>query len=244
MELGGLTVHEAGPLGFAVICFCIVAMFLSASCFYWFATQTKASRCLLQAYCMAICGISTLTYAIMAMNSGFIELPGRRPICWVRYVDWIVTIPLVIYVFSALAGCRTSQTMMLIFLSLFAIVSGICATVLRSWTFFVGGIVVYVPLLVALSGGFGKLAKRRKVGKEIRTLITHLSIVTVIGCFFYPIIWFLGEGSESIETCHEILAYSVLDLISKSIFGFLVCCSECALKKVSRREITSYDMKA
>merc|ERR1711998_168121 len=46
--------------------------------------------------------------------------------------------------------------------------------------------------------------------------------ITVITWFVYPIIWIVSEGTGKISVYGETIAYTILDIISKSVFGWII----------------------
>jgi bacteriorhodopsin len=46
--------------------------------------------------------------------------------------------------------------------------------------------------------------------------------ITVLSWFFYPIVWILAEGTGVLCANAEAICYTVLDIISKTVFGFLI----------------------
>merc|ERR1711966_263312 len=47
--------------------------------------------------------------------------------------------------------------------------------------------------------------------------------LTAFTWVFYPIIWILAEGTGTICAQAEAICYTVLDIIAKSVFGFILC---------------------
>jgi hypothetical protein len=47
-----------------------------------------------------------------------------------------------------------------------------------------------------------------------------ISLFTVALWTAYPVVWALAEGSNMISADAEVLAYAVLDILAKSVFGF------------------------
>jgi len=54
---------------------------------------------------------------------------------------------------------------------------------------------------------------------------TYNQIITLTICMWalYPVIWVLAEGTNTISAQAEAICYTVLDVISKSVFGFILC---------------------
>ena len=71
-------------------------------------SSSKPSHCLLQSCCMAICGFAGVAYTIMTLGHGYALVDGR-PLYYIRYVDWLITTPLLLYDICKIGGCPTAQ---------------------------------------------------------------------------------------------------------------------------------------
>merc|ERR1719199_1335496 len=54
------------------------------------------------------------------------------------------------------------------------------------------------------------------------TTLNKISMLTIVGWSAYPIVWVAAEGKSMITGDQEAMAYTVLDFICKSVFGFLI----------------------
>merc|ERR1719284_1181401 len=46
--------------------------------------------------------------------------------------------------------------------------------------------------------------------------------ITVVTWFFYPIVWIFAEGTGDMSAYAEAICYTALDVIAKSVFGFVL----------------------
>merc|ERR1712149_106242 len=53
-------------------------------------------------------------------------------------------------------------------------------------------------------------------------LFRSIMNLTVLSWFFYPIVWILAEGTGVLCANAEAICYTVLDIISKSVFGAII----------------------
>merc|ERR1712178_343567 len=60
------------------------------------------------------------------------------------------------------------------------------------------------------------------MGEGHLRLFRSIINLTVLSCFFYPIVWILAEGTGVLCANAEAICYTVLDIISKTVFGFLI----------------------
>lgn len=141
-----------------------------------------------------------------------------------RYIDWVVTTPLLLLELGVIAGLRPKLIAGVIGADIFMIVTGAIATIEGRpenylwWAISTGS---FLAILGALFTEFSASARRRngKVNKLFKTL---RNILTVLW-FCYPIIWLLGaEGFRIISVGVETALYAILDLCAKVGFGFIV----------------------
>lgn len=60
----------------------------------------------------------------------------------------------------------------------------------------------------------------QKQHSTISELYTHLSVYTVVLWILYPIIFALSEGADRISNNAETIAYCIIDVLAKTVFGF------------------------
>merc|ERR1719477_42946 len=79
---------------------------------------------------MGITGIATLAYLLMFTGAGRMwveEVPGTfSPVYWGRYVDWVLTTPLMLWDILALAGAPSDEIAMVLIMDMLMIGFG-CA---------------------------------------------------------------------------------------------------------------------
>merc|ERR1711943_55581 len=57
---------------------------------------------------------------------------------------------------------------------------------------------------------------------ESSALYNKIANITIVTWIFYPIVWLAAEGNNSLAPDKEALAYTVLDVLAKSVFGFII----------------------
>merc|ERR1719285_41492 len=87
-------------------------MALSTLYFYMRAQAVSGSK-FFEVLTMGITGIATLAYLLMFTGAGRMwveEVPGTfSPVYWGRYVDWVLTTPLMLWDILALAGAPADE---------------------------------------------------------------------------------------------------------------------------------------
>jgi len=182
-----------------------------------------------------ITGIAALSYYAMATKSGTtfvpvgwhkiqgIETPVFRQVFWARYVDWALTSPLLLLDLALLAGLSWIDVVSLLIADEAMLITGLFAAVHRGpksgakWGWYAFSCLFFIYIFFQLLWKGRKSAQHQH--KETSGLYTKLSIYTIILWLFYPIIFALGEGVGRIHPNAETIAFAVLDIFAKSVFG-------------------------
>lgn len=166
-------------------------------------------------------------YAVHVENQFWIE-EGDTPVrefLWLRYANWGVTTPIVIAILGFLAGANSTSIFyvgsvaVFFFASLFAgaIHTGFHST----WAIFSFSCVAYVVLLLELAFPFRRSAYRVHV--EIGKLYDFLALITAVILTGNLILWGVSEGGHVTTVDQEVVVYTVLDVLGRSVFGLILC---------------------
>lgn len=152
------------------------------------------------------------------------DFNGQSEVFWGRYVDWVVTTPLLLLELGVIAGLRPKLIAAVMGADIFMILTGLVATLERAprnYLWYVISCGAFLAILASLLTEFSASAKRRN-GK-VNSLFQTLRNVLIVLWFCYPIVWILGpEGFHAINPGVETLCSAVLDLCAKVGFGFIV----------------------
>jgi len=164
-----------------------------------------------------ITGFAAVAYA--AMGLGFTETTTADHTIFVaRYVDWLVTTPLIVAYLAMLAKPPRRTYVWLLAADVFVIAAGIAAaftTGTLRWALFGAGALGYAVL------SFGLLRQLpRALGGDpdprVLSLFVTLRNITVVLWTLYPVVWLLGPAGVGIlqyEMYTIVVVY--LDFISK-----------------------------
>jgi len=170
---------------------------------------------------------SALCYLIEALNGPLsaVNANNGRQLQWLRYAQWAFNTPLLIAALGLLAGTTASELFFTTFLAwigtgaLFAgaLSSGLNAT----WPLFVFGVAASIPIVIqVLSTWAGRAAGLPAAAKTAYTVLSWFSFVLAIG---YAVNWGTAEGGQKQdENIQEIITYTVLDILSRVVFGFIL----------------------
>ena len=185
-----------------------------------------------------VCLWAACMYLSMAL--GHTEaLIGGQEIYWGRYLDWIVTTPLLLLDLGVLAGARLKLIGAVIGADIFMIVTGIFASLTtpsENYIWYIISCGAFLFLLWALFSEYSATARQRD--EKVSNLFSTLRNLLVALWICYPIVWILGaQGIDIINTAWEAFFYMVLDLTAKVVFGLiLTSASATTLAKASNSE--------
>lgn len=161
---------------------------------------------------------------------------GESP-TFFRYVDWILTVPLMcveFYLITKKAGAKIGLLWKLIFASLVMLVTGYIGEVLDPaqsvlWGVISGAAYFYIAYLI----WFGEVAKlSQTAGPQVAKATRILAWFVLVGWAIYPLGYILGtEGglfgmklvSDKAAALHAMdIVYNIADAINKIGFGLVI----------------------
>ncbi len=167
---------------------------------------------------------ATMYLSMVLGETVLFDFKGQHTLFWGRYLDWIITTPLLLLDLGVLAGARPKLIAGVMGADVFMIVTGVIATLEGSPTNYLWYIIscgAFLAILGALLTEFSATARRRN-GK-INRLFQRLRNILIVLWFCYPIVWMLGaEGFRVLSVEAETACYAILDLCAKVGFGFVL----------------------
>jgi bacteriorhodopsin len=172
-----------------------------------------------------ICATSSLFYLGMASGIGVYKIE-ERDFIMIRYIHWMLTTPLLLIALSKLSKVSNVNIFILAVLDILMIIGGFFGAIssgIMVWAFFAFSSSVFVPIIYFLNEDFEMIRATRRPRDIImyQRLGYYLSIFWMI----YPIVWILGK-THSISVDQEIISFSVLDFMAKSVFCTWIVCIE------------------
>lgn len=147
-----------------------------------------------------------------------------------RYVDWLLTVPLLlielILVMRLSASETTSKSIRLGSLAALMILLGypgeVSADPGTRWIFWVLSMIPFTIILVELFGGLKKAVDSQPA--SVRGLVNGARYLTVASWSFYPVVFILpmiglsgGAATAAVQ-----VGYTISDIVSKAVFGILI----------------------
>ena len=169
---------------------------------------------------VAISGIAAVAYGLMALEIGW-QSVGDRTVFLPRYVDWLLTTPLLLLYLAMLADAGRALLGKIVAADVVVIVAGFAAALMsgvqRFALFALGGLAfIYLAYLLV-----GPLTARVE-GREVASLFRSLRNLTVILWAIYPAIWLLGpSGLDILTLLVDAMLVTYLDLLTKVGFGLI-----------------------
>lgn len=153
-----------------------------------------------------------------------------------RYLDWLITTPLLLLEVGVLAGLRPKLIAGVMGADVFMILTGLIATLVAPPVNYLWWIIstgAFLAILWSLLTEFSASARLRN--RNVQSLFSNLRNILIVLWLCYPIVWLIGaEGFRLITVGVETAIYAILDLCAKVGFGLvLVSASQDVLAQAS-----------
>ncbi len=166
---------------------------------------------------------AALIYLTLILGETVSQINGHL-ILWGRFIDWLVTTPLLLLDLGILAGLRPKLIAGVMTANVFMISAGILAALETSpinYVWYLIGVGFFVAILISLLTDFSASAARRNF--KINLLFTTLRNFLIVLWIGYPIVWIFGPTTLGVLTVGtETLTYAILDLVAKIGFGLIL----------------------
>merc|ERR1712216_901220 len=150
---------------------------------------------------------------------------------YARYLDWMITFPLITILLGQIAGCEWTVIFGAIgsqLIQLFAQYMGSVSTVTTvKWLWFILNLAGLAGVLAHLARVFKAGADSK--GGEVAQLYGKVGWMTILVWSCYPIVWLFSEGFASFSVSFEITMYAILDVINKVVLCFMVMSAQDAV---------------
>ncbi|SDR31923.1 bacteriorhodopsin [Natronobacterium texcoconense] len=199
-----------------------LGMLAGTIAFVWRGLSADGDYLQYYATLAAISLIATVAYAVMAMGEGWLEVDDRV-VFIPRYVDWILTTPLLLAFLGMLAGVDRDTLYKIVAVNTVVMVAGFAGAALSaSWRFglFVLGGIAYLVMVYMVLGTMTERARER--GSGTQSLFVSLRNLTIVLWSIYPVIWLLGPPGLAVLTPGvDVMLITYLDLLTKVGFGLI-----------------------
>ena len=205
---------------------------LAASVFFFFEVSNTEKKWRTS---VLVSGLITFIAAVHYYYMRDYNLTTGESPTFFRYVDWILTVPLMcveFYLITKKAGAKMSLLWKLIAASVFMLVTGyvgeaIYPTEKQSWIWgFVSGLAYFYIVYLVWFGDVAKLADQ--AGPAVAKANKSLAWFVLVGWAIYPIGYIAGTegGFFGIKVFNDVLSldivYNIGDAINKIGFGLVI----------------------
>merc|ERR1712225_190309 len=214
--------EKVGETGTKTLWVVFVLMFISTLAFYYLAFRVPVQKRLFHVITALI-----TTFAHIVVKEAHKHTPDTvehifRQVFWARYVDWALTTPLLLLDLAFLAGMNGANITVTIVADLIMVLLGLFAAFGRTdgqkWGYYTIACIAYLVIVyqLAVPGRRAVAAKSNSTAK----LFASIGGFTLILWTLYPVVWGIGDGARKWSVDAEIIAYAVLDVLAKPVFGF------------------------
>ncbi|KAE8440971.1 hypothetical protein EG329_006160 [Mollisiaceae sp. DMI_Dod_QoI] len=229
--------EKVGEAGTKTLWVVFVIMSLSTLAFIALSWRVPVQKRLFHVITTLITTFATISYFAMATGDGnsyahivikeaHKHVPDTvehvfRQVFWARYIDWSLTTPLLLLDLAFLAGMNGASILVAIVADLIMVLLGLFAafgsTDGQKWGYYAMACIAYLVIVYQLvvSGRRAAMTKDSSTGK----LFASIGGFTLILWTLYPIVWGIGDGARKWSVDAEIIAYAVLDVLAKPVFG-------------------------
>jgi bacteriorhodopsin len=186
-----------------------------------------------------ICSWASCAYLAMAMHLGEYTLPAAGPdperhIYWARYVDWLVTTPIIIYDLTKLSGVRPTVKKAAMFSDVAMILTGLFAAFSphdQRMVWYIVSCLFEVAIFLLLLGPVWTSARRQH--HTVNKLFTQALGIFSVFFWLYPVVWILGlKGFGIYGPALETVFILCLDVTAKVFYGLYLTRDREVLQRV------------
>ena len=211
------------------------AMILGTLVYLWLGRNVAVYEQNFFIMAISITVIAATAYLAMAFGMGRIAVNGEE-IVVARYLDWILTTPLILTLLGVLANANRSLIATLIGVNLYMIVVGFLGAIADSlfvtlvwWAL---GVVAYLVLLYLLLGVLSDAVE--EMPDDVSGMFVVLRNLTVVIWSIYPVVWILGGNAFGVlPVLFEQSGFVLLDILAKVVFGYVLLSSHETLRVYS-----------
>ncbi|EHY58312.1 Opsin-like protein carO [Exophiala dermatitidis] len=190
-----------------------------------------------------LCFVACIAYFAMGSNLGWTpidveylrsdsEVAGRnRQIFYVRYIDWVITTPLLLTDLLLTAGMPWPTILWVIGLDEIMIVTGLVGALVKSrykWGFYAFGCAAMFYVFYELA--FPARRHAAALGNDVHRAFVLCGVLTLVVWLCYPIAWGVSEGGNVIAPDSEGIFYGILDLLAKPVFSLALIYSHWSIE--------------
>jgi len=217
--------EQIGHAGQVALWFAFCGLFIPCMYMAMSALHQPDGKRYFHTLCFLINAIASVAYLVMATGYGNCFVYGSdgkfRQFFFARYIDWALTTPLMLLDLAGLAGASSDTVIWLLSTDFLMIICGLIGGLIGSnshvaWGFWAFGMAAFVPIVYFLH------TMGATCPESTKGIYKSASLLTIIFWSIYPIVWILAEGTGILSSDAEVICYTILDIVAKSVFGILI----------------------
>ncbi len=227
-----LQMHAIAPDNYVAFTFFVGTMAMMAACVFFFFEMSNLDKKWRTS--ILVSGLITFIAAVhYYYMRGYHLETGESPIFF-RYVDWILTVPLMcveFYLITKKAGAKIGLLWKLIFASVVMLVTGYIGEAIygqetQSWFWgLLSGIAYFYIVYLVWFGEVAKLANN--AGAAVKQAVRTLGWFVLVGWAIYPVGYIAGTaggffGVPMFQGLSMDIVYNIGDAINKIGFGLVI----------------------
>jgi bacteriorhodopsin len=204
----------------------VAIMVISGISFYVMSQDTKGIPYYKYTIHIFIVIWSALGYSALALNQGTIEVYDQV-VHYARYLDWVVTTPLLLLSLALTAKLTTRNEGWLIgslmgaqvIMILTGLIAELSATEAYQYFWYIIGCIALVVVLYIMWKPLLAISETQGAGivKVYKASAVYLTVQWIL----YPIVWILGQpGMQIFDSFTTTVLFLILPVVSKAGFGF------------------------
>lgn len=207
-------------------------MILGTLAYFWLGRSVAVYEDRFFIMAIAVTVIAATAYLAMALGMGRLEI-NNQEVMVVRYMDWMLTTPLIIALLGILAKASKELIATLIGVDLYMIGAGFLGVIAeplwQSVLWWGIGCAAYVLFLYLFLGAVSKAANEQP--DDVAGMYTTLRNLTLVLWTLYPLVWITGStGFDVLPALAEEGSIVSLDILSKVVFGYILLSSHETLR--------------
>lgn len=227
-----LQIHSIANNNYVAFTFFVGTMAMMAACVFFFFEMSNVDKKWRTS--ILVSGLITFIAAVhYYYMRGYNLETGESPVFF-RYVDWILTVPLMcveFYLITKKAGGKIGLLWQLIFASVVMLVTGYIGEAIygketQSWIWgLISGIAYFYIVYLVWFGEVANLA--RNAGPAVQKAVRTLGWFVLVGWAIYPVGYIAGTegglfGMKVFQGLSMDIVYNIGDAINKIGFGLVI----------------------
>jgi bacteriorhodopsin len=227
-----LQIHAIANTNYVAFTFFVGTMAMMAACVFFFFEMSNVDKKWRTS--ILVSGLITFIAAVhYYYMRGYHLETGESPVFF-RYVDWILTVPLMcveFYLITKKAGAKIGLMWKLIFASVVMLVTGYIGEAIygqetQSWVWgLISGIAYFYIVYLVWFGEIATIASN--AGSAVQTAVKTLGWFVLVGWAIYPVGYIAGTagglfGIPMFQGLSMDIVYNIGDAINKIGFGLVI----------------------